>query len=251
MVLIIVFILHWYLVMFFHTFFLHRYAAHHMWSMSKRTEDTIHFLSWIVSGSCYLSPYAYGILHRLHHAYTDTEKDPHSPHYDKSPVHMLWRTRQIYFGIFKGTIEVEEKYKVGIPRWAALEEFGHSFFVRALWILLYIAFYAAFATQWWMWLLLPATILMGPLHGAIINYYSHKVGYRNYQLKKDTSTNLMPFDLFFFGEVFHNNHHKAPSRPNLGFRKWEFDPLWPIVLTMEFFRIIKINRVDTPVPAMD
>ena len=79
MAIAIFFVLHWQLSVFFQSFFLHRYGAHRQFEMSPRMEKVFHFLTWIVQGSSFLSPRAYAILHRLHHAYSDTPKDPHSP----------------------------------------------------------------------------------------------------------------------------------------------------------------------------
>ena len=61
------------------SFFLHRYGAHKQFALSKRWERVFHFATWLTQGSSYLSPRAYAILHRMHHAYSDTPKDPHSP----------------------------------------------------------------------------------------------------------------------------------------------------------------------------
>jgi len=52
--------------------------------MNKGWERFFFFFAWLTQGSSYLSPRAYGIMHRIHHAYTDTELDPHSPAYDKN-----------------------------------------------------------------------------------------------------------------------------------------------------------------------
>ena len=79
MAVIILVVVLWYSGLFFQTFFLHRYAAHQVFTMSKFTEKVCFFLTWVFQGSNYLSAYGYGVMHRLHHAYADTEKDPHSP----------------------------------------------------------------------------------------------------------------------------------------------------------------------------
>ena len=79
MAILIFFLAHWYLSLFAQTFFLHRYAAHQMFTMNKFWEKVFYFLTWVFQGSSFLSPKAYGIMHRLHHAYADTENDPHSP----------------------------------------------------------------------------------------------------------------------------------------------------------------------------
>ena len=81
MIILIIFISHWYLSLFFQTIFLHRYSAHQMFTMSKFWEKVFFFLTFIFQGSSFLNPRAYAILHRLHHKYSDTEKDPHSPRF--------------------------------------------------------------------------------------------------------------------------------------------------------------------------
>ena len=92
---IIIFVLVlWYGGLFFQSFFLHRYAAHQVFTMSKTMERITFILTWVFQGSSYLSAYGYGIMHRMHHAYTDTEKDPHSPSHDANLFAMMWKTKQ-------------------------------------------------------------------------------------------------------------------------------------------------------------
>ena len=86
----------WYGGLFFQSFFLHRYSAHQVFTMSKTMERITFVLTWIFQGPSYLSAYGYGIMHRMHHAFTDTEKDPHSPSYDDSLFAMMWKTKTIY-----------------------------------------------------------------------------------------------------------------------------------------------------------
>ena len=81
MIILLFLILHWYLSLFGQTFFLHRYSAHKMFTMNKFWEKFFYVFSWIAQGSSYLNARAYAILHRMHHAYSDTEKDPHTPHF--------------------------------------------------------------------------------------------------------------------------------------------------------------------------
>ena len=101
MAIIIFIIVLWYSGLFFQTFFLHRYAAHQTYTMSKFGEKLCFILTWITQGSNYLSAYGYGVMHRMHHAFADTEKDPHSPKYDPNPLAMMWRTKNVYQQINK------------------------------------------------------------------------------------------------------------------------------------------------------
>jgi stearoyl-CoA desaturase (delta-9 desaturase) len=80
--------------------------------------------------------------------------------------------------------------------------------------------------------------MMGPLHGVIINWFAHKIGYTNFKVK-DTSVNLMPVDVFMMGEGYHNNHHHRPSSPNFGSKWYEIDPSYPFILLMRWTGVIK------------
>jgi stearoyl-CoA desaturase (delta-9 desaturase) len=59
-ILLTFFVAHWVLSVFMQTFFLHRYAAHRMFSMSPRAEKVFHFLTWLFQGSSYLNRFLGG-----------------------------------------------------------------------------------------------------------------------------------------------------------------------------------------------
>jgi len=80
---------------------------------------------------------------------------------------------------------------------------------------------------------------MGPIHGAIVNWSGHKWGYQNFN-NNDKSTNSLPLDLLMSGELFQNNHHKLPMRPNFATKWWEFDPTYPIIFILDKLRIIRL-----------
>lgn len=241
MAIAIFFISHWYLSLFCQTFFLHRYAAHQMFSMSKAWEKFFYIFTFICQGSSYLSAKAYGILHRMHHAYADTELDPHSPSYDDNLFAMMWRTRKIYNSFFYKKAEAEERFTKNIPDWRPFDRFASSNLMRLAWIGVYIVFYVFFATQWWMYLLIPIHAVMGPFHGVVINWFAHKYGYTNFETT-DTAKNFLPVDFLMMGESYHNNHHKYGSRPNFGVKWHEFDPTYPIILLLHKLGVIKLRR---------
>lgn len=238
---IIFFIVHWYLSLFTQTFFHHRYAAHQMFTMSKTAEKFFFILSWLFQGSSYLSPTAYGVLHRKHHEHADTEQDVHSPKYDKSLWKMMWKTKIIYSDIFYGRTEIEPKYKKNLPVWRSFDIFADSWPSRIFWGLAYIAFYVIFADHWWLYLLLPIQLLSGPVHGAVINWFAHKYGYRNFEVS-DTSRNFLPVDFLMLGESYHNNHHKHGSNPNFGHRWFEIDPIYYVIKGFNAIGLIKLRK---------
>ncbi|HVD98911.1 MAG TPA: acyl-CoA desaturase [Cytophagaceae bacterium] len=240
MAILIFFLCHWYLSLFAQTFFLHRYAAHQMFTMNKFWERVFYIMTWIFQGSSFLSPYAYGVMHRMHHAYADTEKDPHSPKYSHNLFDMMWKTKNIYNDILKHRIRIDAKFTRNVPYWKFMEKLGDTWFIRIGWGVAYSLFYIHFATAWWEFLLLPVHYLMGPIHGAIINWFAHKFGYVNYKVN-DTAKNLLPFDFLMFGEGYHNNHHKFGGRANFGIKWHEFDPAYPIILLMNKLHIIRLK----------
>jgi stearoyl-CoA desaturase (delta-9 desaturase) len=229
----------WYLSLFSQTFFLHRYAAHKMFTMSNFWEKYFYIFAYITQGSSYMSPYAYGAMHRLHHAYADTENDPHSPSYDANPFAMMWRSKNVYLDIYWKRIDLEDRFVKDLPKWHWFDSWGNNWISRILWGLSYIAFYVMFAEHWWMYLFLPAHFIMGPLHGVIINWIAHKYGYRNFEVQ-DTAHNIMPLDVFMMGEGYHNNHHANGSRANFGFKWHEIDPTFVVMKVLNAFRIIRI-----------
>lgn len=238
------FVLHWYMSLFFQTFFLHRYAAHQSFTMSPRAEKVFYVLTWIFQGSNYLSAYGYGVMHRMHHAYADTPDDPHSPKYDESIFKMMWKTKTIYSSINKRNMIVDNRFTKDVPDWQSFDRMARSWASRLLWGALYVLVYFTFATTWWLWLLLPLHFLMSPIHGAIINWFAHKYGYRNFEVG-DTSRNFLPFDFLMMGESYHNNHHKFGNRANFGGIRWhEIDPTYQVMRLLNSVGVIKIKPVQ-------
>lgn len=240
MIIIVFFLAHWYLSLFAQTFFLHRYAAHKMFTMSPFMEKVFYALTWVFQGSSYLSPYAYGVMHRLHHAYADTEHDPHSPSFSSSLFDMMWKTKNYYNAILKRQDTIEDKFKKNVPHWQLMERVADSWISRIGWGVFYVLFYIQFANHWYLYLLLPIHFLMGPVHGVIINWYAHKYGYTNFEVN-DTAKNLLPVDFLMMGESYHNNHHKFGGRANFGIKWHEFDPTYPIIKVLDAVRLIKLK----------
>ncbi|MFC1563636.1 acyl-CoA desaturase [candidate division KSB1 bacterium] len=240
MAIAIFFISHWFLSLFFQTFFLHRYAAHGMFRMSKFWERFFYFMTFISQGSSFLNPRAYAILHRMHHAHSDSQKDPHSPHHSKNIIQMMKKTYDKYIDIQENKSGKQFNGR-DYPAWVAFEKFTPRWGVRLLFGAAYIVFYIVFAPNQWVYLLLPVHFLMGPIHGAIVNWFGHKWGYVNFRETKDYSRNTLPVDFLMLGELFQNNHHRFPMKPNFANKWFEFDPSYIIIKFMSKLRIIKFE----------
>ena len=146
----------------------------------------------------------------------------------------------MYADLIMNKIKVKPALLKNIPQWNLLEKIGNSWTSRIVWA--YVIFYLIYSPSWWFFFLLPVHFLMGPIHGAIVNWCGHKYGYRNFKEIKDRSTNALPFDFLTLGELFQNNHHKFPNRPNFGFRKFEFDPVYPVIRLLDKLSIIKLKK---------
>ncbi len=235
-----IFVAHWALAVFFQSFFHHRYGAHRMVEMSKGWERFFYVMTWLCQGSSYLSPRAYAILHREHHAFSDAEGDPHSPHIYPNFFRMMWRTKERYHGFAVRTITPDARFDGGYPEWPLIDRIADSWWSRIGIGTAYTLFYIAFAPHWAFFLLLPIHWFMGPIHGAIVNWGGHKYGYRNFATE-DRSRNTLIFDVLTGGELFQNNHHRWGQSPNFAARWFEIDPTWQVMRVFAWLGAIRIT----------
>jgi stearoyl-CoA desaturase (delta-9 desaturase) len=237
---VIFFVVHWQLSVLLQSFFLHRYGAHRQFTMSKGWERFFHALTWFVHGPSFLSPRAYAVMHRMHHAYSDTEKDPHSPIHQPNFFAMMWRTKTQYADLKYRRVAPEPRFDGGYPEWKIFDETLSGWTTSIAWGTLYALVYIAFATHWWVFLLLPFHWMLGPVHGAIVNWAGHKIGYRNYA-SDDNSKNTLVFDVLTMGELFQNNHHKWGQSPNFAVRWFEIDPTYQFVRVLGWLGAIDLS----------
>jgi stearoyl-CoA desaturase (Delta-9 desaturase) len=238
---VLFFVIHWQLSVFCQSFFLHRYGAHRQFSMSKRWETFFHGLTWFVQGPSYLSPRAYAIMHRMHHAYSDTPRDPHSPVQEPNFFKMMWRTKVRYSALKSHAVQVDPRFEGGYPESKLFDETLSGWAFSIAWGALYTGIYIVFATHWWVFLLLPFHYVLGPVHGAIVNWAGHKLGYRNYD-SDDHSKNTLVFDVLTMGELFQNNHHKWGQSPNFAVRAFEVDPAYQIMRVLHVLGAIDLSK---------
>lgn len=236
---LIIFVLHWYISLFVQTFFLHRYASHSMFKMHPYVEKFFFLITMIAQGSSFLQPAAYALMHRKHHEHSDTERDPHSPLGFNNIFSFMFKTAKEYQKYSK--IVAENKYTdKDLPRWPLLEKIGDSYFTRILFAIGYIGIYTLFSPSLWLFLLIPIHILMGPIHGFIVNWFGHRLGYRNFKKLHDNSRNTLFIDILMMGELYQNNHHKRPNKTNFAYKWFEFDFGYIIMKLFHKLRIITI-----------
>jgi stearoyl-CoA desaturase (delta-9 desaturase) len=206
--------------------------------MSRFWDRFFYLCTFVTQGSSFLSPRGYGILHRMHHAFSDTPKDPHTPTEYTNVFSMMLATKKKYDAFAYHREEPEPRFEGGTPEWPLLDRLSQSWAGRIAWGAFYTLFYWEFVTAPWMWALLPMHFVMGPIHGAIVNWCGHRYGYKNFD-NGDLSRNTLVFDVLTCGELFQNNHHKFGMSPQFSARWFEIDPAYQVIRLFAALGIVK------------
>lgn len=223
------------------TLYLHRDQAHRSLDLHPALRHFFRFWIWCTSGMLTKEWIA---VHRKHHAFCETEQDPHSP--------------QIY-GLRKVLLEGAELYREEKDNPETIEKFGRG--APDDWIErnVYLRYtYGGIALLVVTDLLLfgvPGIILIAvqlaamPVFAAgVINGLGHHSGYRNFECS-DAATNLVPWGLLIGGEELHNNHHAFPTSAKFSIRSWEFDIGWLYIKILSALGLAKVRKL-APRPVM-
>ena len=163
---------HWYLSLFCQSFFLHRYASHKMFELTPFWQRFFYVLTFVSQGTSFLNPSAYATLHNLHHEHSDQPNDPHSPHQNQNLISMMWKTFQTYESLVKDKVKIPQRFR--FDTFTKMDLVTDLWSVRLSWILVYAGFYYSFAPHPVFYILVPIHAMMGPIHGAIVNWCGHK-----------------------------------------------------------------------------
>ena len=179
--------------------------------------------------------------HRKHHAHTDVEGDPHSPHGHgggfKGAVKGLYYAHMGWLFDRQGEASYR-KYARDLVEDAGFRRINKLF---PLWVALGIALPAAIGYAIDGTLAAAAT---GALWGGLvrifllhhvtwsINSVCHFFGTRRFEVE-DHSTNVFWLAPLSFGESWHHNHHAFPRSAMHGLRWWEVDPTAWVIRAMK------------------
>ena len=180
--------------------------------------------------------------HRMHHAYSDQEGDPHSPHIGHGAgwrgalrglvhAHLGW-----VFGM--DGVASERRYAPDLLEDPVLRFVDRTFVV---WVLagLALPFGLGFALTGSVvggltGLLWGGVVRIFCLHHATfsINSLCHFFGSKSYDTA-DESRNLAWLAFPTLGEAWHNNHHAFPTSARHGFGRWQPDPSAAVIWALE------------------
>jgi stearoyl-CoA desaturase (delta-9 desaturase) len=170
--------------------------------------------------------------HRKHHAHTDQEGDPHTPHGHgsgvKGAVVGLWYAHMGWLFERSGTTE-HQRYARDVYEDRGMQLIHKTF---PVWVALGIAIPAAIGlavTGTWRGGLEaalwggPVRIFLGHHVTWSINSVCHFFGTRRFAVE-DHSTNVFWLAPLSMGESWHHNHHTFPRSAFHGLKSWEIDP---------------------------
>ncbi|TWT36378.1 Fatty acid desaturase [Posidoniimonas corsicana] len=220
----------------------HRLLTHRGFVCPKWLE---HFFA--ILGVCNLqdAPARWVAIHRMHHQFSDMDRDPHSPLVDFLWGHVGWL---VYQNKYFATADFYDRY--------ARDLLKDRFYMRLeknfMWFWVYVIHAALFygagfavgwatsgttaggvqlAMSWLVWAVFVRTVAVWHVTWAV-NSVTHLWGYRNYDTK-DASRNSWWVALLTSGEGWHNNHHAKPRCVAHGHRWWELDATYWVVLVLE------------------
>jgi len=185
---------------------LHRYFTHKSFTTSSTWGK---IMLWASVPATIGTPISWIGTHRLHHAYSDTSKDPHSPNYlgfVKTYFH-IWNKITIPSALVSDII----KNKTA--------KFIHTNYLKIL-IAYIIILYTIDPLIGIVVYSIPALLIFHAT--GITNSFGHGFGYKNSDTG-DSSTNSKLIALFTAGEGLHNNHHADPKSAIFSRNKYEVD----------------------------
>lgn len=208
----------------------HRLLTHRGFTAPKWLE---YFLSVCGSLALQSGPLTWVTTHRLHHAFTETERDPHSPRHGGTYwAHMGW--------IFRGTAQNQS--------WATMERYCPDItkdkFQVALNKYYYVPVIAAgialLAIGGWtmlLWGIFFRTVV-GWHATWLVNSATHLWGTRRFDTRDDSRNNAL-IAAVTFGEGWHNNHHAIPRSAKHGLAWYEVDVNWIQIRFLEMVGVVK------------
>jgi stearoyl-CoA desaturase (delta-9 desaturase) len=219
----------YYLRMFAVTAGFHRYFSHRTFHLNRFWQFALAFLGQTAAQKGVLWWAAH---HRHHHRYSDQPEDLHSPvQRGFWWSHMGWILADDYAATRYEAVPDLTKYPELV--WLDKNQYMPT-------MLYAIALTAAFGPVGLFYGYFLSTVLLW--HGTFtINSIMHVFGKRVYRTTDD-SRNSMIFAIVTMGEGWHNNHHYYPGSAAQGFRWWQVDMSYYILLAGEKLGIVKKMR---------
>ncbi len=187
----------------------HRYFSHRTYKTSRAFQFV---LAWVGTSAVQKGPLWWAGVHRLHHRYSDTPDDPHSPREGFWHAHQGW--------IFNGRWDDTRTDLVrDLAKYPELVWVNKYHFVPPILWAVACTLIGGFSGL--IWGTVISTVILW--HATYsINSLAHRIGRPRYETGDD-SKNSWLLALLTLGEGWHNNHHFHQSSTRQGFYWWEID----------------------------
>ena len=185
-----------------------------------------HLLAIFGSMALQGSPNDWVTTHRLHHQFTETEQDPHSPRFGLFFSHIGW--------VLRGTSqdnseEIEKRYIPDLLKDKFLVRLSKYWYVPTIVAGVLLGLIGGWSMVLWG-IFIPVTF--GWHFTWFVNSVTHVWGSRRFS-SEDDSTNNWWVALVSFGEGWHNNHHAHPTSAKHGLVWYEIDFNWIQIKILE------------------
>jgi stearoyl-CoA desaturase (Delta-9 desaturase) len=193
--------------------------------------------------------------HRKHHALSDKEGDPHSPHVGHGDgvvgalrgfvhAHVGWMFT--LKGLERGQDYGRDLYEDRLVRWIdrlyllwVVVTFGIPFLIGYL-----VGGTVGRGVEAAVWGGLLRIFLYQHATFAV-NSICHMFGRKDFRAR-DESRNNWFIAVLVFGEGWHNNHHAFPSSARHGLRRWQVDLSWLLIRGLERLGLVWNVRIPAP-----
>jgi len=164
--------------------------------------------------------------HRIHHAFTETHKDPHSPRVGTYWAHIGW--------LFRGTAQEHDDATIRRYSPDLVKDKVHVFISKYFYVSNIIAGLILLAIGGWSMVLWGVffRVVWGWHSTWLVNSATHLWGKRRFETRDDSRNNGL-IAAFTFGEGWHNNHHAHPRSARHGLTWKEFDANWLQIAFLE------------------
>lgn len=231
--------------MFFITGFFHRYFSHRAFQANRAVQFLMAVLGCTAGQR---GPLWWAGHHREHHAYADTEHDPHSP--SRCGLlfsHMLWFLTPARFAVPEPRVadwlRFPELRWLERLDWLPFVLFAVGSWALGGWLESRAPEFGTNAPQMLVWCGVVSTVVL--YHATYtINSLAHQFGKRQFPTADDSRNNMW-LALLTLGEGWHNNHHFCPTAARQGFLWWQFDPTYAGLRLLAAVRLIRNLR---PIP---
>jgi len=218
----------YYVRLFFVTAGHHRYFSHRSYKTSRWFQFVLGLGATMTAQK---GPLWWAANHRHHHKTSDQADDIHSPRHGLLWSHVGWFLAKDYD-------EIRWEQIKDLARYPELRWLDRYYLVPV--IALAALLYAVGGLPWLTWgFLVPTTLAW---HGTFtINSLSHVFGKARYATGDDSKNNWL-LALLTMGEGWHNNHHHYQRAANQGWRWYEIDMTYYLLVALGWLGIVSDVR---------